>query len=215
MPGATVGPILPPPATYHASPRRHRGGLASCCCGLCSLLLIFLFLVGSAILILWLVLRPVHLPKYTFDNVTISNFTVVSNSTSLTGNFVYTLTANNPNRRIGIYYDIINVDTSYDGNVLGRSVVGRFYQGHWNVTTMTTPELNVENYPLTASEATILEREIRENSVPIHVRGDAQVRVKIGAYKSPDFWVRVNCDVVVGVNPSALISKSCKLTRRS
>lgn len=211
-------PEIPPPATYHkpGGRRHHRGGLAGCCCCLlstfCSLLLTFLFLAGLTILILWLVLKPVHLPKYSLDNVEVRNFSVTG--TSLNADIAYNITANNPNRKIGIKYDVINLDTSYSGQALGRSVIPGFYQGHQNVTSISS-ELVVQNAALSQSSAEVLNNQVVANSVPLHVRADAKVHVRIGKYTSPGFWVRVDCDVTMGVNPAQLISKSCKLKRRS
>lgn len=213
----SAGSPLPPPATYSKPHHRsHRGGLAGCCCcffsTLCSLLVTFILLLGIAILVLWLVLRPIHLPKYSLDNSNMRNFSVGQGST-LNADIVYNITANNPNRKIGIEYDAINLETSYDGQVFGHSAIPGFYQGHQNITSVAS-ELNVTNFPLRTSSATTLSSQIQSNSVPLFVRADAKVRVKIGTHTSSAFWVRVDCDVVVGVKPAKLISKSCRLKRR-
>lgn len=210
--------VLPPPATYAKARghRRHRGGLAGCCCCLlstfCSLLLAFLFLAGLTILILWLVLRPVHLPKYSLDNVEVKQFSLTGST--LNADFAYNFTANNPNRKIGIKYDSINLETMYSGQSLGQSVIPGFYQGHQNVTSLSS-ELQVVNAILTPASTNALNTQLRANNVPLQVRADAKVHVRIGKYTSPGFRVRVDCDVNMGVNPAAIISKSCKLKRRS
>lgn len=211
-------PVLPPPATY-AKPRghrRHRGGLAGCCCCLlstfCSLLLAFLFLAGLTVLILWLVLKPVHLPKYSLDNVEVRQFLL--DGSTLNADFAYNITANNPNRKIGIKYDTINLETKYSGQSLGKSVIPGFYQGHRNVTSLSS-ELKVVNVILTPASTNTLKTQISANNVPMYVRADAKVHVRIGKYTSPGFRVRVDCDVNMGVSPATVISKSCKLKRRS
>lgn len=213
---ATGSPALPPPATYAKPHRRgHRRGIGGCCCCLlstfCSLLLAVVLLAGLTILILWLVLKPVHLPKYSLDNIDIVNFAVGKNNT-LNADFVYNITAENPNRKIGIKYDYIDLETSYNGQLFGRSSIPGFYQGHQN-TTVLSSELKVQDYALQASSATALTTQISDNSVPLHVRANAKVHVRIGKYTSPGFKVRVDCDVTMGVSPAKLISKSCKLKR--
>lgn len=211
-------PVLPPPATYakQRGHRRHRGGLAGCCCCLlstfCSLLFAFLFLVGLTILILWLVLKPVHLPKYSLDNVEVKQFSLAQST--LNADFAYNFTANNPNRKIGIKYDNINLETMYSGQSLGKSVIPGFYQGHRNVTSLSS-ELKVVNAVLTPASTNSLNTQIAANNVPLHVRANAKVHVRIGKYTSPGFKVRVDCDVNMGVSPATVISKSCKLKRRS
>lgn len=208
--------VLPPPATYNKPFRRHSRGLGGCCCCLlstfCSLLLAFLLLAGLAILILWLVLKPVHLPKYSLDNVEVRTF-ALSGST-LNADFAYNITANNPNRKIGIKYDTINLETSYSGQSLGKSVIPGFYQGHQNITSLSS-ELKVVDAVLTDGAAGTLSSQVQSNSVPLFVRADAKVHVRIGKYTSPGFWVRVDCDINMGVNPATVNSKSCKLKRRS
>jgi len=172
----------------------------------------FLVLAGITILILWLVLKPVHLPKYSLDNVDVNSFSV--GGSTVNADFTYNITANNPNRKIGIKYDTINLDTSYSGQELGKSVIPGFYQGHQNVTSLSS-ELKVVNAVLSSSSATALQSQLAANSVPLHVRADAKVHVRIGKYTSPGFWVRVDCDVNMGVSPATVNSKSCKLKRRS
>ncbi|KAG0590938.1 hypothetical protein M758_1G132200 [Ceratodon purpureus] len=215
---AAGSPVLPAPATYHKPlhrGRRHRGGVAGCCCCLlstfCSLLFAFLVLAGITILVLWLVLKPIHLPKYSLNNIDIANFAVGQNNT-LNADFIYNVTAENPNRKIGIKYDYINLETSYDGQFLNSSSIPGFYQGHQN-TTVLSSELKVQNYQLRQSSVTALNTQIQANNVPLHVRANAKVHVRIGKYTSPGFKVRVDCDVNMGVSPATLISKSCKLKR--
>lgn len=212
--------VMPAPATY-AKPRqrgrRHRGGIAGCCCCLlstfCSLLVAFLFLAGIAILVLWLVLKPIHLPKYSLNDVDIVNFSVEPNNSTLDADFIYNITADNPNKKIGIKYDYIDLVTSYNGQDFGQSSIPGFYQGHRN-TTVLTSELKVQDFQLQQSSASALQSQIQANSVPLHVRANARAHVKIGKYTSHGFKVRVDCDVDLAVTPTArLISKSCKLKR--
>lgn len=209
-------PVLPPPATYHKprGQKRHRGVAGCCCCLIstfCSLLLALIVAAGITILILWLVLKPIHLPKYSLDNVDVNNFSFAKST--LNADITYDITANNPNRKIGIKYDRIELETKYEGESLGKSVIPGFYQGHRNVTTLSS-ELTVVNAILSSSDSTSLTNQITANNVPLHVRADAKVHVRIGKYTSPGFWVRVDCDVNMGVSPAKVISKSCKLKRR-
>ncbi|XP_024376769.1 NDR1/HIN1-like protein 10 [Physcomitrium patens] len=156
-------PSIPPPATY-AKPRHRgcRGRLAGCCCCLlsifCTLLFGFLVLAGITILVLWLVLKPIHLPKYSLDNVDFCSFSVGQNN-NVNADILYTITANNPKKKIGIKYDNINIESEYDGQVFGHSTAPGFYQGHQNVTTITS-EVLVNNYALTSTSATTLASQI-------------------------------------------------------
>jgi hypothetical protein len=208
--------VMPAPATYAKPRQRGRRGIGGCCCCLlstfCSLLLAFLILAGIQLLVLWLILKPIHLPKYSLNDVDIVNFSVGQNNNTLAADLIYNITAENPNRKIGIKYDYIDLETSYDGQAFGLSSIPGFYQGHQN-TTVLTSELNVQDFQLQQSSATALQTQIQANNVPLHIRANAKAHVKIGKYTSAGFKVRVDCDVDMAVTPARLISKSCKLKR--
>lgn len=226
MAGATVGP-LPPPATYSKPySRRHRGCTGCCCClltTLCSILVAVVVILGITALVLWLVLRPIHAPTYSINDIQIKTFSVGSSNstannatTTLSADLLYNITATNPNKHIGIKYDKINIATSYDGEVFAQNTVPSFYSGHQNVTTIVS-EFNVTNFALSSTAGSALVTAVQSNSVPLHTRADAKVRVKIGSYTSFAVWVHVDCDVSIkppsGSTSASVISKSCKLTR--
>lgn len=226
--------LLPPPATYSKpKPRRHSlccGFVTGCCCAifttLCTILCIALVMLGIAALVLWLVLRPIEAPKYSLDSLDLKTFSVnkmsSSSSSTLDANFVYTVTATNPNRKIGIKYDEIAIDTSYNGVVFGHSSVPSFYQGHRNTTTFTS-EFDVRNVALGSggqsgsnNNLSSLTTDYQKGSVALHTHANAKLRVKIGAYTSFAVWVHVDCDVVVATSsssPATVTSKTCKLSR--
>lgn len=86
-----------------APPKKRR----SCCCRcvcytLCSLLLLIV-VVGATIGILYLVFKP-KLPDYSIDRLQLTRFTLNQDS-SLSTSFNVTITAKNPNEKIGIYYE--------------------------------------------------------------------------------------------------------------
>lgn len=95
----------PPPQLD--SPQRKKRGRRSCWCRcVCyTLLVIFLLIVivGAAVGILYLVFRP-KLPDYNIDRLQLTRFTLNQDS-SLSTSFNVTITAKNPNEKIGIYYE--------------------------------------------------------------------------------------------------------------
>lgn len=220
LPKATA---LPPPATYERKHRHRRGcgsSLGCCCCSvavtLCSLLLAFVFLLGVAALITWLVLRPVHAPRYSIEDLQMKTFSVTAEN-ALDVDAVYRIRAENPNGKLGFEYGVIDMETSYDGHVFGRSAIAAFSQGHRNVTSLTS-QVVVKNFAFVpASVGSALATDVRRGSVALHARGSTRVRVKIGAITSFAVRISVDCDLTVkpptATSPGSVISKTCKLGR--
>jgi hypothetical protein len=51
---------------------------------------------------------------------------------------------------------------------LGSGVISPFYQGHQNITTVTS-HLNIVNYAFTQSDVDSLKTDIADNNVPLEV----------------------------------------------
>ncbi|CAM6017558.1 unnamed protein product [Sphagnum balticum] len=176
LPFATKGPRsdmqrqeLPTPATYSpaaAADRRKRrirsGGSRRSA-----------VVLGIAALVVWLILRPIRAPQYTVENIQFQSFnlsTPQQQSGVLNSDILLTIQANNPNKKIGIIYESITTTTFFNGNELGSGVIPPFYQGHQNITTVTS-HLSIVNYALTQSDADSLKTDIanNNNSVPLEV----------------------------------------------
>jgi hypothetical protein len=56
----------------------------------------------------------------------------------LNSDILLTIQANNPNKKIRIIYKSITTTIFFDGNELGSDVIPPFYQGHHNITIMTS-----------------------------------------------------------------------------
>lgn len=227
-----------PNANFMASPmrsysfdkerrRRRCGGFASCfCCSilatLCSVFVTAGILLGLTTLIAWLILRPIHAPRYFVDNLEFRSLSVSAPTNeldiaTLNANVMFTITAENRNGKMGFKYDGVGIDTSYRGNVFGYSAVSSFALGHRNTTTLTS-EFVVENYLFTPPRlGRDFAADVALASLALHVRASAKVRVKVGVITSFAVKVFVDCDFVVkppnASAPSSVISKTCKLTR--
>lgn len=214
--------VLPQPATYKPKRRRHRGcGSLGCCCSslfgtLCSLLFTLVFLLGIAALITWLVLRPIYAPRYSLEGVQLKTFSVSAQNT-LNADVVYTIRAANPNGKIEFKYEVIDLETSYGGQVFGRSAIPAFSQGHRNVATLTS-QLVANNYAFVpASVGSTLAADVQRGSVALHARGSTRVRVKVGAITSFAVRVHMDCDFTVkpptATAPGSVINKTCRVGR--
>eukprot|EP00246_Nothoceros_aenigmaticus_P002275 TRINITY_DN13100_c0_g1_i1.p1 TRINITY_DN13100_c0_g1~~TRINITY_DN13100_c0_g1_i1.p1 ORF type:complete len:242 (+),score=15.58 TRINITY_DN13100_c0_g1_i1:398-1123(+) len=208
--------ILPIPATQrHTKAKRRRGLCAKCCCCLFITLITVVVVLGVASLIVWLALRP-KLPEYAVQSVNVTSLSVDTSSSHLNYDFLFKVEANNPNKKIGIFYDIIEIKLWYQKLQIGEKSVPGFYQGHQNITVL--PVNLTSSFPLDSSTSSNLTQDLSDNRLPLEVDIAVRARVKVGSWKSFHFWVHVNCDLIVAppADPEGgrLVSKSCKVKRR-
>ncbi|MQL77098.1 hypothetical protein Taro_009505 [Colocasia esculenta] len=205
-------PPQPPSRTIpvsHSRPPKRRGGRCCCRC-LCwtgCLLLLLIILIAVSAGVLYLVFQP-KAPKYSVDRLRISALTVDPANLNVSATFDVTVTATNPNKKIGIYYeDGSHLSVWYSGTSLCSGSFPAFYQGHRN-TTVVNVELSgqtqVGSDLLTALQAAATQQ---TGSVPLQFKGDVPVRVKFGLLKLRKVRFLVNCDLVVNsLNVNSQIS---------
>lgn len=229
-PGFT-SPARPPPTEVGRPARKphHRKGLPkgcrSCLIVGCSILAFLIFAIGFSALVLWLVYRP-KIPKYSVQDVHVSQLNVTSkyvNTTDsqaqptyqpvLNTNITYTILAQNPNHKIGIDYNQVNIYATYEGTMFGQCTLPGWYQDVDN-TTLVYADISATNAPLTTSEGSALQSDMKNNNIPLHARIDIRAAIKVGSWKTPAVWIHVDCDFQVSP-PTApggakLLNKSCK-----
>ncbi|KAG6474492.1 hypothetical protein ZIOFF_068429 [Zingiber officinale] len=136
-----------------------------------------------------------QLPKYSVDRLRISNFTIGPNST-ITATFNVTVTARNPNKRIGIYYgDGSHLSSWYNGEQLCAGSFPAFYQGHRN-TTVLNVLLTGETQMGSELVSELLQQQ-QSGMIPLAVRGNVPVRVKFGRLRLRRTTFKVRCALVV------------------
>ncbi|KAA8518500.1 hypothetical protein F0562_015974 [Nyssa sinensis] len=107
---------------------RRRKRIRQCCAGL----LIFNFILLVLILIIWAILQP-RKPRFVLQDATIFAFNV-SSPNYLTSNIQITIYSRNPNDKIGIYYDKLDVYGSYrNQQITYYTSIPPTYQGHKDV----------------------------------------------------------------------------------
>ncbi|XP_074579814.1 NDR1/HIN1-like protein 6 [Curcuma longa] len=183
LPGAP----LPPP-------RRRRSCCCRCMCWTLLTVVVLVVAVAATAGILYLVFDP-KLPKYSVDRLRISNFTIDLNNT-ITATFNVTVTARNPNRKIGIYYgDGSHLSSWYNGQQLCAGSFPAFYQGHRN-TTVLNVLLTGETQMGSQLVSELLQQQ-QSGMIPLAVRGDVPVRVKFGRLRLRRVTFKVRCALVV------------------
>lgn len=209
----------PPPENAHKfqnySARKHRR--SRCCCCLwwfLGLLLLLILLLAIAAGVFYLVFRPKAL-GYSVEGLSVSGFNV-SSASPISPSFNVTVRANNPNKKISVYYGKDSLVRIYHSDVeLSDGVLPAFYQPPKNVTVFRTV-LKDSGIVLTRAARESLVAQQRQGSIPLKVKLKAPVRVRVGALKTWTITVKVSCDVSVDklTASSKIVSKDCDFTVR-
>ncbi|ERN10236.1 NDR1/HIN1-like protein 13 [Amborella trichopoda] len=196
----------------HSKPPKRK----NCCCRfLCwtmCFLITLIILIGITLGALYLIFRP-KLPEYSVDRLRITAFNFNPTDMSLYTQFAVTITAKNPNKKIGIYYeDGSHLSVWYSDTRLCTGALPKFYQGHQNTTVMEVA-LAGQNQVGSGLQAAIAEQQ-STGMVPLLFRGDVPVRIKFGALKLMKITSKVRCNLVVDSlsanNQVSIRTGSCK-----
>ncbi|XP_072991580.1 NDR1/HIN1-like protein 1 [Typha latifolia] len=156
-------------------------------------------LIIFIILVIWLVLRPTK-PKYYLQDTTVSNLTLYPNSNTLSTIIQVTLSSRNPNDRIGIYYDKLDVYAEYKGQQITiPTLLPRGYQGH-NDVSVWSPYLSGEGVPLAPYLLSSLMQDEHAGYMLINIRVYGRLRWKVGTWISGHYHIDVNCPAFLTVN---------------
>ncbi|CAM8951203.1 unnamed protein product [Rhodiola kirilowii] len=177
------------------TPRRKR----SCCCRvfcwIISIIIILIVAIAITVGVLYLVFRP-KLPDYSIDGLRVSQLTL-NNDMSLYAIFNVNITATNPNSKIGIYYlGGSHLSAWYENTKLCNGSLPNFYQGHRNTTVMDVV-MTGHNANATQILTKLQEQEATTGNVPMSLRANVPLRIKMGKLKLMKMKFRVRCNFVV------------------
>ncbi|OVA19478.1 Late embryogenesis abundant protein [Macleaya cordata] len=168
-------------------------------------MLTIIALVGLAVLISWLAVRPRRL-VYTVEDGKVKDFDLRNNH--LNGTFIFILRAYNPNNKVSLYYDSIEVVVSYDDQTIAFDVVEPFYQPSSNVTRFEVKP-TARSVPLLGSVSRDLKSEKSSGEMELDIKVKAWIRFKLGIWKSSHYNLRVLCSpVVVHLNSSKTFERT-------
>lgn len=213
----TGNPVEQRPLNSHAAPKKRRSCCCRCMCWTLSLLLLLIVILGIIVGILFLVYRP-KLPKYSIDGLRVTQSNLNSTDSSLSAGFDVNITARNPNRRIGIYYDGgSHITVWYNETQLCEGALPKFYQGHRNTTVLLLPMTGqVQNG--TVLLAALQQQQQMTGNIPLRVRARQTVRIKLGSLKLMKMKFRIRCRLVVDTlsanNAIRISSSSCSFRLR-
>ncbi|KAF3442734.1 hypothetical protein FNV43_RR16651 [Rhamnella rubrinervis] len=164
-------------------------------------LLIFFFIVLVTILIVWAILQPSK-PRFILQDVTVYAFNT-SIPNILTSNFQITISSRNPNDKIGVYYDRLDVYASYrNQQITFRTAIPPTYQGHKEVNVWS-PFVYGTNVPVAPFNSLALTQDQATGTVMLIIKMDGRVRWKVGAFISGRYHFYVRCPAYINLGSNA------------
>ncbi|KAK4255287.1 hypothetical protein QN277_008302 [Acacia crassicarpa] len=170
----------------------------------------FIVLILIVIFVIWAILRPSK-PSFILQDATLFNFNLSSSTAtgasaieppSLTPNTItitmqVTLLARNPNDRIGIYYQKLDVYASYRNQQISLgTMLPATYQGHKDVTVWS-PFLYGMAVPVSPYVLQSLGQDQDAGGVLVNVKVMGRVKWKVGSWLSGKYHLYVNCPAYI------------------
>ncbi|GKD20923.1 late embryogenesis abundant hydroxyproline-rich glycoprotein family protein [Tanacetum coccineum] len=153
-------------------------------------LLVLIVIVGLTILIIWLTIKPKKLVYY-IDDGSIHGYNL-SNGNHLDASYYFLLRAYNPNKKVSVYYDKVDVSVKYDDKVVSRGTINPFYQPKRNTTLF---KLNLASHDVILPDEAARDLKVDRSSgqVELGVNVRAKLRFKVGMWKSRHYRMKVWC----------------------
>ncbi|KAF5772905.1 putative Late embryogenesis abundant protein [Helianthus annuus] len=158
-------------------------------------LAIFIGIALLVFLITWAILQPKK-PKFILQDATIYNFNV-SAPILLSSNFQVTINARNPNSKIGIYYDKLNVFATYHSQQITYfTVIQPVYQGHKDLN-IWSPFVYGTNVPVAPYNGAALSQDQSNGAIALVIKINGRVRWKVGSFISGRYHLHVTCPAYI------------------
>ncbi|KAF5473490.1 hypothetical protein F2P56_010098 [Juglans regia] len=213
--GAYYGPSVPPPPVRQSYHRPGRGSGCGCCgCFFRFLLSVVISVVvtlGLAILIFWLIFRPNNI-KFHVTDASLTQFNFTADNT-LQYNLALNITVRNPNKKIGVYYELISVRAHYEDQRFDSVNLTPFYQGHKNTSVLSPVFVGQQLVLLGADELSKFNAEKNAGVYSIDVKLYLRIKFKVGKIKTWRFKPKVKCDLKVPLSSNGTSASGFETTK--
>ncbi|XP_018851217.1 NDR1/HIN1-like protein 10 [Juglans regia] len=212
--GAYYGPAVPPPNRYY---HRHGSSRGCGCCGclfslLFKLIVSVAIVVGLAVLIFWLIVRPNRV-KFHVTDASLTQFNFTTNNNTLHYNLSLDINVRNPNKKIGIYYDRIEARAYFEDQRFSTVTLPPFYQGHKN-TTVLSPVFKGQQVVLLGAEGLSELNSDKSGGVfDVDVKLYLRIRFKLGKVKSWRMRPKIKCDLKVPLSSNGKVAVGFQTTK--
>ncbi|XP_071711511.1 NDR1/HIN1-like protein 26 [Rutidosis leptorrhynchoides] len=161
----------------------------------------FILSILLLIILVWFILLPTK-PEFALKDADIYQLTL-SGSHLLNSSIQITFLSVNPNQKVGIYYDEIQVYASYKGQQITLdSSVAPFYQEHKDHNLISTVLVATE-LPVDPSFSSQMSRDQMAGRLFLNFKANGQLRWKVGTWVSSRYRFNVNCVSVLPFGSSA------------
>ncbi|KAL3508323.1 hypothetical protein ACH5RR_027724 [Cinchona calisaya] len=212
---------LLPPQLPHSS-KRQLGGYSRlrhqsrtnpviwCSAIICLIFSLLLIFFGVATLIIFLDIKP-RTPV--FDTPSASLTVVYIDSPQfLNSDFTFTANFSNPNRKLDIRFDYLNIELYSFDTLIAARVLQPFTQRR-KETRLVPVQMISSLVFLPPNHAVELQRQVQNNRVVYHIRGTFRLRVSLGLLHF-SYWLHARCQLELTSPPTGvLVAHSCSTKR--
>ncbi|KAK6936613.1 Late embryogenesis abundant protein, LEA_2 subgroup [Dillenia turbinata] len=160
----------------------------------------FLLSILSFIFLIYLILHPT-MPEFSLKEADIYQLNLLDPHL-LNSSIQITLLSKNPNTKVGIYYDQLQVYASYKGQqITADTSLPPFYQGHQD-SNILTASLVGTGLPVAPSFRYEVDRDQTTGKLVLSLRVNGRIRWKVGTWVSARYRININCVTVMDFGPS-------------
>ncbi|KFK43129.1 hypothetical protein AALP_AA1G084000 [Arabis alpina] len=190
----------PPPRRTQPQPLPRRGLNPVLCC-IIALVLLGL-LVGLAVLITYLTLRPKRL-VYTVEAASVQDF-AIANDDHISAKFNYVIKSYNPEKHVTVRYHSMHISTAHHNQSVAHKVISPFKQRPKNETRIQT-QLVSHNVALSKFNAKDLRGEKSKGTIEMEVFVTARVSYKTWIFRSRRRTLKAACrPIMINVTSGSL-----------
>lgn len=208
-------PTNPPfaiPITQEKPHKKKRSCCCKCLCWTTLVLVVIILILGILAATVYFVYDP-KIPKYSIDSLQVTQFDLNTNM-SLYATFNVNITLENPNTKIGIYYENgSDIKALYNETQVCEGTLPKFYQGHKNTTVLQVPLTGQTENATELLQSLRIQQQ--SGSIPLKLKAKVPVRIKLGSIKLPKWKFSVKCNLLVNdlsANKDiSLTSSDCKI----
>ncbi|KAL5986785.1 hypothetical protein ACLOJK_015118 [Asimina triloba] len=201
-PNPAPKPNLYRPPIYRPTPqpKRRRGNRCCLCCIWSTIFILSVVLLAAiAACILYVLYRP-HAPAFSVTSLRFSSFNLTSST--LNSHLNLSISARNPNKNLVFFYDPITVSIFSGGVDIGDGSFPAFVHDKKNLTVMRTSVATAGPRDLDPDAVTSVGAGAKKKGgLPVEIRMDAKLKVKMGGLKTKKVRVRVNCGGISAAIP--------------
>ncbi|KAK6147327.1 hypothetical protein DH2020_018239 [Rehmannia glutinosa] len=144
---------------------------------------------------------PAQKPRFTLQDATI--FTLnVSAPNVISTTVQVTINSRNPNSRIGVYYDKLDVYANYHNQqITYYTVIPPVYQGHKDVNVWS-PFIYGNDVPVAPYNGIALSQDQSSGGIRMTIKINGRVKWKVGTFVSGRYHLHVTCPVYIPLGNS-------------